>query len=149
MLYVFGTQFLVIDTIRYFKVPAPLRISSIPKGAQLRPAVYFITEDVCAVDGGGGVEYRIALNRRYEASHVFRVMMRRLGMFWAVGAEACAVLCTVLIFALDDSQIGYVIGWSAPFVWAGIWASATVLYVKRELRKEKAIWATEAAKARV
>ncbi|KAF5528534.1 hypothetical protein CGCA056_v000084 [Colletotrichum aenigma] len=124
MLFVFGTELLLVDTMRYFHVPAPCRISSIPKGAQLRPGIYSLIEDICAVDGSGGTEFRVALDRRYEASHVFRAMLRRLGVFWAVGAEACAVLCTVLIFTLDG-DVAYTIGWSLPFVWAGIWTGAT------------------------
>ncbi|KAF4810247.1 hypothetical protein CGCSCA5_v010777 [Colletotrichum siamense] len=124
MLFVFGTELLLVDTMRYFHVPAPCRISSIPKGAQLRPGIYSLIEDICAVDGSGGTEFRVALDRRYEASHVFRAMLRRLGVFWAVGAEACAVLCTVLIFILDG-DVAYTIGWSLPFVWAGIWTGAT------------------------
>ncbi|KXJ96102.1 hypothetical protein Micbo1qcDRAFT_231214 [Microdochium bolleyi] len=148
MLYVFGTLMLAIDTMRYFQIPAPVRISSQPKGAQMRPGIYSLIEDICAVDGSGGTAFRIALDRRYEASHVFRAMLRRLGVFWAVGAEACAVLCTVLVFALSSVDIAYTIGWSVPFVWAGIWALATLWYVKRELKKERLLWAAEAAKGR-
>ncbi|KAF4897705.1 hypothetical protein CGCFRS4_v004777 [Colletotrichum fructicola] len=69
MLFVFGTELLLVDTMRYFHVPAPCRISSIPKGAQLRPGIYSLIEDICAVDGSGGTEFRVALDRRYEASH--------------------------------------------------------------------------------
>ncbi|KAH9885193.1 hypothetical protein F4778DRAFT_761460 [Xylariomycetidae sp. FL2044] len=149
MLYVFGTLLLVMDVCRYFQVAAPVRISSIPKGSQLRPGIYPLIEDVCAVDGSGGTEYRVALDRRYEASHVFRVMLRTLGIFWAVGAEGCAVMLTVLIYTLDNADIAYAIGWGVPFVWAGIWAAATFWFVGRELEKEKRLWKIEAEKGRV
>ncbi|ORY70896.1 uncharacterized protein BCR38DRAFT_453594 [Pseudomassariella vexata] len=149
MLFVFGTLLLIIDTFRYFRVPAPVRISSVPRGAQLRPGIYSLIEDICAVDGSGGTEFREALERRYEASHVFRAMLRRLGEFWAFGAEGCAVLCTILIFGLNSVDAAYVIGWSVPFVWAGIWTLCTFWYVNRELKKEAGLWAAEANKARV
>ncbi|WQF84338.1 hypothetical protein CDEST_09352 [Colletotrichum destructivum] len=145
MLYVFGTELILVDVSRAFRVPAPCRISSIPKGAQLRPGIYSLIEDVCAVDGSGGTDFRVALDRRYEASHVFRAMLRRLGVFWAVGAEACAVLCTVLIFTLHG-DVAYAIGWSLPFAWAGVWTLATFWYVSRELKREADAWAEEAAK---
>ena len=144
MCYVFGTELLVFDTLRYFHVPAPCRISSIPKGAQLRPAIYSIIEDVVAVDGSGGTEYRENLNKRYEASHVFRAMLRRLGVYWAVGAEATAVLTTILVFTVGKDA-AYVIGWSLPFIWAGIWTLGTIIYVKKKLREEKKAWAEEVA----
>ncbi|KAK2049045.1 hypothetical protein LZ31DRAFT_549710 [Colletotrichum somersetense] len=145
MLFVFGTELLLVDVSRAFHIPAPCRISSIPKGAQLRPGIYSLIEDVCAVDGSGGTEFRIALDRRYEASHIFRAMLRRLGIFWAVGAEACAALCTALIFTMSG-DVAYTIGWSLPFVWAGLWTLATFCYVSRELKREARAWAEEAAK---
>lgn len=147
MLFVFGTLLLTIDLCRYFQVPAPVRISSVPKGSQLRPGIYSLIEDICAVDGSGGTDYRVNFDKRYEASHIFRSMLRRLGIFWAVGAESCAVLCTILIFTLSVDA-AYTIGWSVPFVWAGIWTGATFWYAKRELKKEKELWAAEAAKCR-
>lgn len=142
MMWVFGTELIVVDIMRYFEVPAPVRISSIPKGAQLRPAIYSMIEDVVAVDGSGGTEYREALNRRYEASHVFRSLLRRLGIFWALGAEGMAMLTTILIFTIHP-EAAYVVGWSAPFIWAGIWTGATIWYAKYMLRKEKIAWAEE------
>ncbi|KAF9870593.1 hypothetical protein CkaCkLH20_11899 [Colletotrichum karsti] len=145
MLYVFGTELLLVDALRAFRVPAPCRVSSVPRGAQLRPGIYSLIEDICAVDGSGGTEFRAALDRRYEASHVFRAMLRRLGVFWAVGAEACAVLCTILIFTLSG-DVAYTIGWSLPFVWAGVWTAVTFWYVERELEREAEGWAEEARK---
>lgn len=147
MLFVFGTELLLVDTLRYFQVPAPARMSSIPKGAQLRPGIYTLIEDVVAVDGSGGTPFREALNRRYESSHIFRAMLRRLGIFWAVGAEAMAVVCTILIFTIN-ANAAYTIGWSAPFGWAGVWTIFTFWYVKRELRREEKEWTEEAATAK-
>lgn len=142
MLFVFGTELLVIDTLRYFEAPAPCRISSIPKGSQLRPGIYSIIEDVCAVDGSGGTAFREALNKRYEASHVFRAMLRRLGAFWAFGAQTMAVVCTILIFTIQH-EAAYVVGWSAPFIWAGVWTVITYYYVLKKLREEQQAWAEE------
>lgn len=144
MLYTFAVELLLIDVGRYFQIPAPCRISSIPKGAQLRPGIYPMIEDIVGVDGGGGTEYREALNRRYEASHVFRAMLRRLGLFWSIGAMGMAVVCTILIFTIN-AEAGYVIGWAAPFVWAGVWTLATFWYAKRKLKEEKLAWAEEVA----
>ncbi|CAI4212048.1 unnamed protein product [Parascedosporium putredinis] len=130
MLFVFGTELLIVDILR---------------GAQLRPCIYSLVEDICAVDGGGGTAYREALDTRYEASHIFRAMLRRLGVFWAVGAEAMAVLCTILIFTLSVDY-AYTIGWTVPFVWAGVWALVTTLYVQRELKREDREWARDMAR---
>ncbi|WPH01168.1 Hypothetical protein R9X50_00400400 [Acrodontium crateriforme] len=144
MMYAFGTELLIVDILRYFKIPAPFRVSSIPKGSQLRPGIYSVIEDVCAVDGSGGTEFREALNRRYEASHVFRAMLRRLGMFWAIGSELMAVVLTILIFTIQK-EAAYVVGWAVPFIWAGIWTAITFWYVNRKLKEETITWAEELA----
>jgi hypothetical protein len=144
MLYVLATEMLVVDILRVFHVPAPVRISSVPKGAQLRPGIYSLIEDICAVDGSGGTEFRTALDRRYAASHIFRTMLRRLGMFWAVGGETCAIVCTILIFTIN-AEAGYVIGWSVPFIWGGVWTLCTFWYVNRQLKIERLEWSKEVA----
>ena len=144
MCYTFGTELMIVDIMRYFEMPAPVRISSIPKGAQLRPCIYSIIEDVCAVDGSGGTEFRENLNRRYEASHVFRAMLRRLGFFWAVGSQTIAVVTTIVVFTATKDE-AYVVGWSVPFIWAGIWVLITIWYVRRKLAEEKTAWAEEVA----
>lgn len=144
MLYAFGTELLIVDALRYFQVPAPVRISSIPKGAQLRPAIYSIIEDIVAVDGSGGTAFREALNKRYEASHVFRAMLRRLGVFWAFGCQGMAVVTTILVFTIQH-EAAYCVGWSAPFVWAGVWTLVTYIYVRGKLKEEKKAWTDEIA----
>ncbi|KXH42036.1 hypothetical protein CSAL01_07252 [Colletotrichum salicis] len=149
MLLTFGTQLLLIDVLRALHIPSPIRISSIPRHAQLRPGIYSLIEDICAVDGSGGTEFCVALDRRYEASHVFRAMLRKVDVLWAVGAEGCAVVCMVLVFTLREGEAGYVVGWSLPFVWAGVWTGATFWYVKRELKREAQAWREEVARKRV
>src|ERR1700753_930570 len=172
MVLAFGVQMVVIALLRYLKVPAPVRISSLPRGSHLRPGVYSIIEDVCAVDGSGGTEFRQRLNLRYAASHYFRQMLHRLTLFWAFGALAIGSGTTVVVFVVDSKDAAYVVsclsyprfdlslfspqkfcsnniqaGWTMPFVWAGIWALLTVIYVKKSLKKEKEVWAAERAKA--
>lgn len=142
MLFVIATELLVVDIMRLFHQPAPIRISSVPKGAQLRPGIYSMIEDIIAVDGSGGTDFRTALDKRYAASHIFRSMLRRLGIFWAVGGEVTAVVCTILIFTIHP-EAGYVIGWTVPFIWAGVWTVLTIFYVKRQLKIEKKEWNEE------
>jgi len=144
MLFTFGTELLIMDALRYFEVPAPCRMSSIPKGAQVRPGIYNIIEDIVAVDGSGGTEFRENFNKRYEASHTFRAMLRRLGLFWSIGAQSAAVVCTILIFTIQKDA-AYAVGWAAPFIWAGVWTLCTFWYVNKKLKEEKTAWAEELA----
>lgn len=139
LLYVFGTEMLIQDGMRLLSIPSPFRISSMPAGSQIRPGIYWIIEDVVAVDGNGGVEFREKLNARYEASRDFRQMLHRLTLFWGIGAETAAVVITILVFTIEKDA-AYVVGWAAPFLWAGVWTLVTFKWVKRGLRDEHARW---------
>lgn len=109
MLYAFGVQMLIIDILRLSGKRAPIRISSLPRGTKLRPGIYSIIEDVIAVDGSGGTEFRQRLNLRYMASHKFRQMLHRLTLFWAIGALGAAVGSTAIIFTCSKN-VAYVVG---------------------------------------
>jgi len=108
MCYAFGVQMLIIDTMRLLGCKAPIRISSLPRGSPLRPGIYSIIEDVCAVDGGGGTEFRQRLNLRYQASHYFRQMLHRLTLFWALGALVIAAVTTAVVFTASR-DVAYVV----------------------------------------
>ncbi|OSS54040.1 hypothetical protein B5807_01450 [Epicoccum nigrum] len=142
MLFAIGFQLLILDILRLRGIPAPCRISSLPKGAPLRPGIYAYIEDICAVDGSGGTEFRQRLNLRYQASKAFREMLHRLTLFWAIGAIVCATVTTAIIFTIQRDA-AYVVGWILPFLWAGIWAAITIPWVQRDLEKEYNDW-TEA-----
>lgn len=101
MVFAFGVEMLVMDIARIAGYRAPIRISSLPRGSPLRPGIYSIIEDICAVDGSGGTEFRQRLNLRYMASHHFRLMLHRLTLFWAFGACAIAAITTALIFTIQ------------------------------------------------
>lgn len=148
LLYVFGTEMLIQDGMRLLGIPAPFRISSMPAKSQLRPGVYWIIEDVVAVDGMGGVEFRERLNARYEASHDFRQMLHRLTLFWGIGAELAAVVITILVFTLEKDA-AYSVGWAGPFLWAGVWTLITFKWAKTSIRHEERRWLEEREKPSV
>ena len=109
MLFVMGTQLILTFFLYHARVKVPFRLSSLPAGHIAHPAVFTIIEDIVAVDGGGGVEYREALIARYDASPRFRRMLNRLDGFWGIGALSTATLITVLLWTIPE-QIGYWIG---------------------------------------
>ncbi|PSK55373.1 hypothetical protein B9Z65_2762 [Elsinoe australis] len=139
LLYVFGLQLCVFEGMRWGGVKSPVRVSSQPRGSVLLPGAYNLVEDIVAVDGSGGTEYRERLWKRYQASKVFRVMLEKLTLFWGMGCLAMATLTTILIFTLEGDY-AYAVGWSAPFLWAAIWAAMTWWYVERSLRVERETW---------
>ncbi|KAF2498927.1 hypothetical protein BU16DRAFT_482099 [Lophium mytilinum] len=117
----------------------PFRFGSLDAGNVVRPAIFYIVEDVVAVDGGGGLEYRKAFSARYESSPVFRGMIWDLSVVWMLWFYVFAALFTVLVFVLPKAAV-YAVGWAGPFLCAGLVAVWTVAYVRAELRRERKGW---------
>ncbi|KAL5391501.1 hypothetical protein DPSP01_001365 [Paraphaeosphaeria sporulosa] len=146
MLFAIGVELLIVDILRIFGVRAPCRISSLPMGAPLRPGIYAYIEDICAVDGSGGTEFRQRLNLRYQASKAFREMLHHLTLFWAIGAIVCSAVTVAIVFTIQRDA-AYIVGWVLPFLWAGIWTAITIPWVQRSLAHEYEQWTTAKWKA--
>ncbi|KAK2807997.1 hypothetical protein FQN50_005079 [Emmonsiellopsis sp. PD_5] len=143
VMYYFGLVHLTLDLLRAKGYQAPFRISSTPKGSVMPTALYVLIEDIVAVDGGGGQKYRRALRDRYLASPYFRQMLFEMNCFWGGGSIIFAVITTILIFT-TPRDVAYTIGWTLPFVWAGVWTLITIPWVQADLRREKAAWVQNA-----
>ncbi|KAK0119917.1 hypothetical protein ONS95_011342 [Cadophora gregata] len=142
--FTFGLEMLLVELMRSFHIRARFRVSSVPKGGMLRPALYTLIEDVVAVDGNGGTEYRERLNTRYETSPEFRRLMNNLTYFWMVPALLFDVAVSHLIFWRGiNEDTAYVIGWSLPFAWASFWTIMTIYWVRIALDEEKQNWGKE------
>ena len=92
----------------------PFRLSSTPKGEPFRPGIYFIVEDIVAVDGNAGQPYRAALDERYRVSKIFRQMLVKLSFFWSVSALVVAAACTAVIYTTEDA-VAFGIGECSKF----------------------------------
>ena len=134
-MYFLATLTLLSLILNGLKVELPFRFGSVDAGNVLRPAVYYIVEDVVAVDGNGGVEYREAFTLRYETSPVFRRMLWTLSAVWMVAFYTFAGVLTGLVFWLPESAV-YAVGWAVPFPLAGLMAVWTIFYVKAILKEE-------------
>jgi len=110
VLYWAGTQVLITGIMAQLQVKTPLRLSSTAVGDVVKPGVFTLIEDVVAVDGGGGEEYRIALVKRYKASAAFRRMLGHLNWFWSIGSIATAAGTTVIVFVAEDLNVVFAIG---------------------------------------
>ncbi|KAH7629699.1 hypothetical protein B0T09DRAFT_339969 [Sordaria sp. MPI-SDFR-AT-0083] len=127
---------------------APFRFSSVPKGGRIPPLVFTIVEDIVAVDGAGGKEYRRAINARYEVSKRFREMIARQNWFWGVGALADGIATMIVIWTIPQ-EIAYGVAWASPLIFSIIWTIITVIWVRRDIRREKAEWRANAAEPRL
>ncbi|KAH9851656.1 hypothetical protein C2E23DRAFT_234105 [Lenzites betulinus] len=132
---------LLITGIWPHKLKVPFRVSSMPPYTGLPPAAYTLVEDIVAVDGGGCVEFRQAWRIRYEHSVIMRRIVRITSIWW--GASGCLFAGAFIAIAWTTAEdIGYGIGWGLPWLWAMVSGGLTVRWVRSELERERAEWAS-------
>jgi hypothetical protein len=136
LMFVVATLTLLSLVLNWVGWKVPFRFGSSEKGEVLKPAIFYIVEDVVAVDGEGGLDYRVAFNGRYESSPVFRGMIWDLSVVWMLYFYVFAGLFAVLVFTLPVAAV-YAVGWAGPFPLAGLMAVWTTYYVKGQLRRER------------
>lgn len=131
-----ATLTLISLVLNGLDVRLPFRFGSVEGGNAVRPAIYYIVEDIVAVDGFGGIEYRQAFMNRYESSQPFRRMIWNLSVVWMIAFYIFAVVFTIFVFRLPKSAV-YAVGWAGPFPLGGVMAFCTILYVQSCLKEER------------
>jgi len=117
-------------------------LSSHVKNSICPPLTFCLVEDICAVDGKGGKNFRTAALARYYASPCFRRLLMQLVWFWSIPAIVVGIACIVII-CVTNHDVAYGVGWAVPNVWAVLWTIITVVWCQRALRVEKATWQSE------
>jgi hypothetical protein len=119
ILYCIAGPICLLSVYHHFGWKAPFRISSTPKGEQVLPGVFYIVEDIVAVNARGGRPFREGMIARYNASPIFRKMIRDQSWFWSIGGLAMAVICTVVVVIPPVPQpVAYGIGERIPLDYA-------------------------------
>ncbi|CAG8905868.1 unnamed protein product [Penicillium egyptiacum] len=108
LFFIFALEMLIMEALYVFEKPAPFRISSIPSGNPMRPAIYPLLEDIIAVDGKGGTRFRDRLDQRYKSSPPFRGMLHRVTMLWAVPQMVVAG-GTLAGIVITDREVAYTV----------------------------------------
>ncbi|CAF1376079.1 unnamed protein product [Adineta steineri] len=122
--------------ISLFRPRVPISLSSLPAGHKMRPAGYYITEDVVAVDGGGRSAYRKALNVRYESSVIFQRLIYEMTVYWAIGGLIFVGVNAAFTFATSfNFAFGATLIWIP--IWALIWFIPARFWIQYRLRQEK------------
>lgn len=111
LLLVLGVGIFWVTIYHVCKWKAPFRLSSTGKGETVKPGVFYIVEDVVAVNAGAGRPYREAINARYDASPMFRRMMLDLSWAWCIPSIVIAAVLIVLICIHEiDKEVAYGLG---------------------------------------
>lgn len=136
-------QSIIASFLNLIKFRLPFRFGSVPKGDVIRPASYYIWEDIVSVDGGGGAAFRARFDARYRASPPFQVMLRNLGFLLGSGGLALLGMELGLTFSGANMDIVYGTSLAIAVVWAGVGAIVGITYCRYALHKEKAWFAAQ------
>lgn len=132
LVFVIIIQFIVSLT----RIRIPFRLSSMPPNHEIRPAIYYMMEDIVAVDGGGRSAYRRALNERYEKSIVFQRLLRQMTAYWILGGLVFIAVSSAFTFGTDTNfAFGATLIWIP--VWALIWIIPAFIWIQHQLIVEK------------
>ncbi|KAF1981166.1 hypothetical protein K402DRAFT_398790, partial [Aulographum hederae CBS 113979] len=103
-------EMVLVRILSALGVKTPCRVSSVGRGQSMPPAVYIITEDVVAVDGKQGTEFRKIWADRYEASPVIRSLLAKLDWMWGVSGIMLVAAIVAIISAVDEESVGFAVG---------------------------------------
>lgn len=130
----------LIATIGYYlRLRSPIRISSLPRGEFFRPGSYTMIEDIVAVDGHGGLDYRVALDLRYRSSQEFQSLLAKMSLFWSIPALIVGGGVTAAVWTTPD-PVAFGIGWCVPMLWVIVWLVITIPLCQRMLKHEQEAW---------
>jgi hypothetical protein len=149
-LFLMSTIFLVIPVSIVFLLTLvpnlngriPFWLSSDPPRTVVRPGVYYILEDVIAVDFTYGKQWRKAVRERYDSSPLFQRHMRYQTIYWALAGFVYAGLTAAVTWG---AQFRFAFGWVLGqfFIWMIVAAIGSWLLAWRELKVEYRCWAQE------
>jgi hypothetical protein len=110
VLFLASSQLVVTGIMAKLGLKTPVRFSSTKRGSVMKPGVYVLIEDIVAVDGGGGQEFREALLARYESSKGFQRLVEQMNWFWGIGSILVAGGTTAIVYAVDDLNVVFALG---------------------------------------
>jgi hypothetical protein len=110
ILFLASSQLIITGIMSKLGLRTPIRISSTPRGELMKPGVFVLIEDIVAVDGGGGQEFREALVRRYDGSELFRRLVEQMNWFWGSGSMVVAGGVTAIVYIIEDKSVVFALG---------------------------------------
>lgn len=129
----------LIMLISLFRPRIPIWLSSDPPKTPMKPAVYYLFEDIGAVDFRQGKEWRQRIRDRWNASPPWQDMIWYQTAFWALGTAvyfgATAAITWTVTFGF---AFGFVLGFL--FIWLLVWSVLSVWLAKWGLRREARWW---------
>jgi hypothetical protein len=106
----------------------------------VRPAVFYVLEDVIAVDFTYAKQWRVAIRQRYDSSPLFQRHMRYQTIYWSLAGFIYTGLTAAVTWG---ASFRFAFGWVLGqfFLWMIVAGVGSWWLACRELRKEYEWWA--------
>ena len=134
----------------------PFWLSSHPPNTKdIKPGIFYVTEDIAAVDFCMGRPYRAQLYARYSASPPFRRLMRILTWYFGLACLALVGIMSAVVWGAEEGNpftetgeiesqdsLDFRFAWvlAQVFIWAGVVGLGGWMIVRWGLRKEQEWW---------
>ena len=140
-----GFQMITSILLNKFQIKSPYRLSSRPSGSVIEPALFYVWQDLTAVDGAGTNTFRKKFETRYDTSMGFRKLLEELTLIMGVGLILVFPLVAVVIYLTPEDRMELIWGTTMGInvVWLGIVATLCIWWVRRGLRQERQGWRRE------
>lgn len=137
-----GIQMILSVLLNKGQVKSPWRLSSRDNGSVIEPGLFYIWQDLTAVDGAGTNEFRLKFSHRYDSSPMFRKMISDLSLIMGMGLIFVFPLVAIVVYGTPDKNSDLIWGTTMGInvVWLGLVAAICIWFVKRGLRREKQWW---------
>jgi hypothetical protein len=122
-----------------FPFHLPFRIDSDPVGTLCKPAIYYVIENLIAVDWRQGREFRQEWRARYDFSPAFRKLLRELTLWWAIGAIFYMLGLTFITFAGLEFQRAFGASLGCLYLFVTSLGLVSWFWTRKALREER-IW---------
>ncbi|KAL2823382.1 hypothetical protein BDW59DRAFT_148807 [Aspergillus cavernicola] len=132
-------QLLLLESFFLLGFRTPFSFSSVKAGSEFPAGVVLLAEDICAVDGNLGRPFRSALHKRIAASPTLETSLRQLDWIWGLSGVTVGATLIGIIFGVENDEIGVVIAFTIPWIWAFIFTILTIHLVRCSLEKEKQV----------
>jgi len=116
VLFLASSQLVLTGIMSKLGLKTPVRFSSTTRGSVMKPGVYVLIEDIVAVDGSGGLEFREVLLARYESSKEFQRLVEQMNWFWGIGSILVAGGTTAIVYGVEDLNVVFALGKRNPSI---------------------------------
>ncbi|CEH12836.1 hypothetical protein CBOM_00795 [Ceraceosorus bombacis] len=119
------------------KTPSWAHVSCVTPRQRIRPAIYYVMEDLVAVDGAGAWKFRYNADRRYCTSPIFQTLCRDVSLIFSVWGILFPVWAGLLAHFVTNKDVCWGASIALGIGWSGLFAAFAGLHTSRMLTRER------------